>query len=161
MTKNDCLSWSRIPGLGLVPFRCNKVIAHLSKTNSCKPYKAARLNVSRGWKRSPLSLSPIRLVSCGSQGMKTWHLLARHTTIHKLPKSLVSPGLHNWPLFCLSAWFASYQPSCQVSFQPSVGIIQPFLRRVTYIQPYFVSECIDIGFTKLTFQPYYASQILI
>ena len=42
---------------------------------------------------------------------------------------------------CLSAWFVLFQPSWQVSFQPFVGIIQPFFWRVAYIQPFCASEC--------------------
>ena len=50
------------------------------------------------------------------------------------------------PFFGFSALFALYQHSCQVSIQPCVGMIQPFACMIAYIQPYYVSECIDIGF---------------
>ena len=45
--------------------------------------------------------------------------------------------------------------------QPFVGLIEPFLCRVTYIQPYCASECINMGFTMLKVQPFYASEIVI
>ena len=72
-----------------------------------------------------------------------YYLLVLHTVI-KL--AYINQDSITYPFFGLSAWFESYQPSCQVSFQPSVGIIQPFICRVTYIQPYCASECINIGF---------------
>ena len=62
-----------------------------------------------------------------------------------------------YPISGLSAWFASYQPSFQVSFQPSIWIIQPFICGDTYIQPYCASIGINIVFIKLTFQPYCVS----
>ncbi len=73
----------------------------------------------------------------------------------------IEPVLHSFPIFWLICLSSLISTPFQVSFQPSVGIIQPFICRVTYIQPYCASECIDIGFTKLTFQPYYASKMLI
>ncbi len=53
-----------------------------------------------------------------------------------------------YSFFGLSAWFASFQPCSQVSFQHFVGIIQSFICRVAYIQPYHGSEFIDIYFTN-------------
>ncbi len=66
-----------------------------------------------------------------------------------------------YPFFALSAWFASFQPSCQVSFKPfcrdnSALHVQGFLHPTLLckgIQRYW--------FYKLTIQLYYASTMLV
>ncbi len=82
----------------------------------------------------------IVLRGCQPESMSFWNV--------KMQDSIL-----NLPIFGLSAWFAPYQPSCQVSFQPYLRIIQPFICRVAYNQPYCGSEFIDIGFTILHSNP--------
>ncbi len=63
--------------------------------------------------------------------LKEGHALVSNILLHaKCPWALKSWGQPQdsirYPFFGLSAWFASYQPSCQVSFNPVVGwVIQP------------------------------------
>ncbi len=94
-----------------------------------------------------------------------WHGLNVTNQFHTFslhgPNSEALQDSLTYSFLGLSAWFSLCQPSCQVSFQPSVGIIQPIVCRVAHIQPYCVSDCIDIGFTILTFQPCRASKMLI
>ena len=69
-------------------------------------------------------------------------------------------GLHNLHIFWLIRLISLISTLLSSLISTPVEIIQPFICRVAYIQPYCVSECIDIGHTKLTFQPYYASKML-
>ena len=77
-----------------------------------------------------------------------WGCVHGHARGDCHPMPFVGQDCITYPFFGLSAWFAPFQPSCQVSFQPFVGIIQPFICRVAYIQPYCASEFINIGFTN-------------
>ena len=73
----------------------------------------------------------------------------------------LSAGLHNFHVFWLICLICLISTLRSVSFWPFAGMIQPFICRVTYIQPYCVSEFLEFGFTKLTFQAYYASKMLM